>query len=158
MKLNIAKNTLSFSCSKTMLYLRTPKDIWKDLTTKYDFTLDACASDDNHLIDKYYTIENSCLDKDWTAEVVYLHPLFDRHIGKFVKKAFESKCLTIMLLPASTHTKYFHNYIYKNPKCKIDFLEKPVKGFKFGKDDGTEDDETRIGYIKALMIIEMDNR
>jgi site-specific DNA-methyltransferase (adenine-specific) len=108
MKRVISKNTLSFSTSKVMKYLRTPKDIWEQLTKEFDFTIDACASDENHLLPKYYTKDNSCLDKDWTGEVVYCHPLFDMHIGNFVKKCYESKCTSVMLLPASTHTRYFH--------------------------------------------------
>jgi phage N-6-adenine-methyltransferase len=157
MKENIAKNTLSFSCSKKMKFLRTPPNIWKMLNEKYNFTLDACASKDNHLVKKFYTKENSCLDKDWTNEVVYLHPLFDTKIGNFVKKAYEEKCKTVMLLPASTHTRYFHKYLYKKKNVKIEFLEKPKNGFRFGNDDGSVDDGKGIGYIKSLMIIEMDN-
>jgi phage N-6-adenine-methyltransferase len=153
MKRVIQKNTLSFSTSKTMQYLRTPIDIWKSLTDEFEFTLDACASDDNHLLPKYYTKDNSCLDKDWTNEVVYCHPLFDIYIGKFVEKAYKEKATTVMLLPASTHTRYFHKYCYKNPRCEIRFLEKPSKGFRFGKDDGSEDDGKSIGYIKPLMIL-----
>ena len=88
---NVAKNTLSFSCSKIMKYLRTPIDIWKELSNEFEFTCDMCASDENHLLDKYYTINNSALDKDWNNEIGYVHPLFDSKIGKFVKKAYESK-------------------------------------------------------------------
>lgn len=153
MKRTINKNTLSFSTSKVMKYLRTPPDIWEQLTKEFNFTLDACASDENHLLPKYYTKDNSCLDKDWTGEVVYCHPMFDIYIPKFVKKCAEEKSTNVMLLPASTHTKYFHQYCYHNPKCEIRFLEKPVKGFRFGHDDGTEDDPKSIGYIKPLMIL-----
>lgn len=153
MKRNVAKNTLSFSTSKSMQFLRTPTDIWENLKKEFNFTLDACASDENHLLPKYYTKDNSCLDKDWNEEIVYLHPLFDMHIGKFVEKAFNSKCNTVMLLPASTHTRYFHKYIYHNPRAEIRFLEKPNKGFRFLKDDGTADDLNKIGYIKPLMIV-----
>jgi hypothetical protein len=158
MKQNIAKNTLSFSCSKKMKYLRTPKDIWESLKEEFDFTCDMCASDENHLLDKYYTAEDSALDKDWNNEVGYIHPLFDGKIGKFVEKASESKGLFVFLLPASTHTKYFHDYLYKRDNVEIRFLRKPVKGFRFGNDDGSIDDENSIGYIKPLMICIMDNR
>ena len=153
MKRNIAKNTLSFSCSKSMKYLRTPTGIWEDLTDEFDFTLDACASDENHLLPKYYTKEDDCLIQDWTGETVYCHPMFDSKIGKYVEKAYNSKCLTVMLLPASTHTRYFHRFIYHNPRCEYRFLEKPNKGFRFLKDDGSPDDLTSIGYIKPLMIV-----
>ena len=53
------KKNLSFSAVK-MKYLRTPKDIWEDLKKEFKFTVDCCASDQNHLLPKYYTIENSC--------------------------------------------------------------------------------------------------
>ena len=136
-----------------MQYLRTPPDIWKELNDEFEFSVDACASDQNHLCDKYYTKENSCLDKDWTNEKVYCHPLFDIYIGKFVEKAANEKCLTVMLLPSSTHTRYFHKFIYKKPNVEVRFLEKPVKGFRFGKDDGSPDDGISIGYIKPLMVV-----
>ena len=36
----IAKNTLSFSCSKSMKYLRCPPNIWEELSTEFNFTID----------------------------------------------------------------------------------------------------------------------
>ena len=159
MKRNVSKQTLSFSTSKSMKHIRTPKDIWTNLIKEFNFTLDACASDNNHLLPKYYTKEQDCLKQNWTGEIVYLHPLFDMHIGKFVEKAFNSKCTTIMLLPSSTHTRYFHKFIWdkenNTPKegVEVRFLEKPNKGFRFLHDDGSEDDVTKIGYIKPLMIV-----
>jgi site-specific DNA-methyltransferase (adenine-specific) len=144
-----------------MQFLRTPIDIWANLSKEFQFTLDACASDRNHLLPKYYTEQTDCLKQDWTGEVVYLHPLFDMHIGKFVEKAFNSKCLTVMLLPSSTHTRYFHKFIWDKENNKprknveVRFLEKPNKGFNFGNDDGTitEIPKGKVGYIKPLMII-----
>lgn len=158
MKEVIQKNTLSFSCSKKMKFLRTPKDIWENLSKEFNFTCDMCASDKNHLVDKYYTIDNSALDKDWNGEIGYIHPLFDGKIGKFVEKAHNSTGLFVFLLPASTHTRYFHNYFYKRDNVEIRFLEKPNKGFRFGNDDGSDHDPNSIGYIKPLMICIMDNR
>jgi site-specific DNA-methyltransferase (adenine-specific) len=141
-----------------MKYLRTPTDIWQMIQKEFEPTVDVCASDANHLCEKYYTIETDGLKQDWTGEVVYCHPLFDIYIHKWVAKAFNSKCKTVMLIPASTHTRYFHKYIYNNQKCEIRFLEKPTKGFRFGHDDGTEDDEKKIGYIKPLMLVIFNNQ
>jgi phage N-6-adenine-methyltransferase len=157
MKKNINKNTLSFSCSKSMKYLRTPIDIWERLKKEFDFTIDICASDENHLLPRYYTIEDNALTKDWNNEIAYIHPLFDGKIGKFVEKATESKGTFVFLLPASTHTKYFHENFYKKENVEIRFLRKPNKGFRFLNDDGSCDDETKIGYIKPLMICIMIN-
>tara|TARA_R100001244_G_scaffold111389_1_gene82389 strand:+ start:83 stop:565 length:483 start_codon:yes stop_codon:yes gene_type:complete len=153
----IEKNTLSFTCSKSMKYLRTPVDIWETLKNKYDFTIDICASDANHLLPRYYTKENDGLKHSWDGEIAYVHPLFDGKIGKFVEKASKSKGTFVFLLPASVHTKYFHDYFYKKPNVEIEFLRKPVKGFRFLNDDGSADDQTSIGYIKALMICVMRN-
>ena len=153
MKRIIAKNTLSFTCSKSMKFIRTPKDTWKNLKKEFNFTIDVCASKKNHLLPRYYTEKENGLEQDWTGEIVYCHPMFDMFIGKWAKKAYESKCLTVMLLPASTHTRYFHKYIYKNPKCEIRFLEKPNKGFRFLTEDGDEGDPKKVGYIKPLMIV-----
>ena len=159
MKRNVSKQTLGFSTSKSMQYLRTPIDIWETLSKEFKFTLDACASKDNHLIDKYYTLEDNCLIQDWTNEVVYCHPLFDMHIGKFVEKCANSKCTSVMLLPSSTHTRYFHQFIWNKELNKtkknveVRFLEKPNKGFRFLKDDGSADNPSKIGYIKPLMIV-----
>ena len=161
MKRTIAKNTLSFMTSKSYKFIRTPLDIWEQLTNDFKFTIDACASDDNHLLPKYYTKENSCLDKDWTGEVVYCHPMFDMHIGRFVEKCATEKCLSVMLIPASTHTRYFHNYIYNKKTNKfrknveVRFLEKPNRGFNFGHEDGTFEKikNGKVGYIKPLMVV-----
>jgi len=154
---NVSKQTLSFTCSKTMKYLRCPTDIWTELSKEFDFTIDICASDDNHLLPRYYTIEQNALLQDWDGEVGFVHPLFDSKIGRFVEKAANSKGTFVFLLPASTHTKYFHEFFYNKPNVEIRFLRKPNKGFRFGHDDGTEDDPTKIGYIKPLMICVMRN-
>ena len=148
------KSNLSFSCSKVMKYLRTPENIWAPLSKEFEFTVDICASDENHLLPKYYTKENDALKQSWENEIAYIHPMFDSKIGKFVEKAYHTKNFTgVCLLPAGTHTKYFHEFINNNPKCEVRFLKKPPKGFHFGHDNGSEDDPNTIGYIKPLMIV-----
>tara|TARA_R110000824_G_scaffold42111_1_gene124424 strand:- start:535 stop:960 length:426 start_codon:yes stop_codon:yes gene_type:complete len=140
-----------------MKFLRTPIDIWDKLNKEFLFTCDMCSSDDNHLVDKYYTIENSCLNANWDNEIGYVHPLFDSKIGKFVEKATKHIGTFVFLLPASTHTKYFHEFLYKKPNVEIRFLRKPLNGFRFGNDDGTIDDGKGMGYIKSLMVCIMVN-
>jgi len=142
----IAKNTLSFSCSKSMRWIRTPTHIWQKLSKEFNFSVDVCASDQNHLLPKYYTKEIDALKQNWDGEIAYVHPMFDQFIPKFVEKASKSKGTFVFLLPASTHTKYFHDYFYQKSNVEIRFLKKPVKGFRFLHDDGSCDDLTTIGY------------
>ena len=90
-----------------MKWIRTPKVIWDELSKEFNFTVDACASDKNYLVPKYWTVNNSALDKNWDGEIVYCHPMYDINIPKFIKKAVNSKCLSVFLLPASTNASTF---------------------------------------------------
>ena len=68
-----------------MKWIRTPKEIWENLNKEFNFTVDACASDKNHLVPKYWTKDNSALEKNWDGEIVYCHPMYDINIPKFLK-------------------------------------------------------------------------
>tara|TARA_R100000664_G_C2654480_1_gene73564 strand:- start:85 stop:555 length:471 start_codon:yes stop_codon:yes gene_type:complete len=140
-----------------MKWIRTPKSIWSSLIKEFSFTVDACASDKNHLLSKYWTEKNSALNKNWDNEIVYCHPMYDINIPKFIKKAIESKCITVFLLPASTNAEYFHKYLYKKDNVDIRFLprEKGGNGYKFFSDDN---EDPKTGYLRPLMIVVIDNR
>ena len=153
-------NIMAKDKSKNVLkmeYVSTPNVIWDQLKEKYNFTVDACASDKNHLLSKYWTKKNSALDKNWDNEIVYCHPMYDINIPKFIKKAIESKCITVFLLPASTNAEYFHKYLYKKDNVDIRFLprEKGGNGYKFFSDDN---DDPKTGYLRPLMVVVIDNR
>lgn len=143
-------------------YIRTPKIIWDKLIKEFEFTVDACASDKNALLPKYWTKEDSALDHSWDGEIVYCHPMFDNNIPKFVKKAIESKCVTVFLLPSSTNSVYFHKYFWDSltntPRNNIEvrFLPKPAgqHGLKFLTEDNVE---PKFGYLKALMVVIVNN-
>ena len=139
-----------------MKWIRTPKVIWESLSNEFNFTVDACASDKNHLVPKYWTKENSALDNNWNGEVIYCHPMYDSKIPKFIKKAIDSKCLSVFLLPASTNAIYFHKYLYKKPNVEIRFLPrtKSNTGYKMLSDDN---EEPKFGYIRPLMIVIINN-
>ena len=91
MKKNINKNTLSFSCSKSMKYLRTPIDIWERLKKEFDFTIDICASDENHLLPRYYTIEDNALTKQQKAKEHLFFYYQHQHILNIFTKIFIKK-------------------------------------------------------------------
>ena len=145
-----------------MEYVRTPVEIWQQISVEFNFTVDACASNKNHLLPKYWTKENSALEQNWDGEVVYCHPMYDVNIPKFVAKAVSSKCTTVFLLPAGTNAKYFHKYFWcskcHKPKANIQirFLEKMdhLNGFKMATDDGVMPDR---GYLRPLMIVIVSN-
>lgn len=116
-------NELFFS-SKTDDWA-TPQSFFDKLNSEFQFTLDPCADEFNHKCDKYFTKDDNGLDQDWGGECVFCNPPYGRKIPKWVEKSFvEAKkphTCVVMLIPARTDTKYFHQYIYiNNPTWKFD--------------------------------------
>lgn len=111
----------------------TPVDFYNNLNDEFHFTLDPCSNDENHKCDKYFTVDDDGLSKDWSGETVYMNPPYGRgEIDKWVKKASEESAKentqVVALIPASTDTRWFHEYVYNKAK-EIRF----VKGrLKFG--------------------------
>ena len=100
---------------------KTPQYIYEPLNKIYRFDFDPCPL--YHNIDKW-----DGLLVEW-GERNFINPPYSRNLKEaFIKKAYlESKKgkLCIMLLPVSTSTKIFHEYIYN--KAKIRFLKGRVK-------------------------------
>lgn len=61
----------------------TPQDLYDRLDAEFHFTLDPCATDDNHKCDRYCTKETDGLSLDWGGADSILQPsLFqDRYLG-----------------------------------------------------------------------------
>ena len=127
---------------------QTPKWLFDVFNDHFNFEIDVCADDQNHLCEKYFTEENSCLDQDW-SEYNFMNPPYGRQISKFVEKAFEqwkkNKYTTVALLPARTDTKWFHDYIYQHAGMCF------IKGrLKFG---GDERSETGCAPFPSMIVI-----
>lgn len=107
----------------------TPQALFDELDKEFHFDLDPCADDENHKCSVYFTKEQNGLTKDWSGYRVFCNPPYGREIGLWVKKCFEHGCvnngLAVMLIPARTDTKWFHNYIYK--KAEIRFIKGRIK-------------------------------
>lgn len=106
----------------------TPQEFYDALNAEFGFTLDPCASDTNHKCEKYYTKEQNGLAQDWGTETVFCNPPYGRTIGDWVAKsseAAENGALVVMLVPARTDTRWFHDYIYG--KAGIRFIKGRLK-------------------------------
>lgn len=114
----------------------TPQQFFDELDAEFHFVLDAVATHQNSKCKRCFTPEDDGLIQNWDmGGAVYCNPPYGKEIGLWVKKAYEEaqKGTTIvMLIPARTDTKYFHEYIYH--KAEIRF----VKGrLKFTDENGT---------------------
>lgn len=115
-------NEVMFS-SKTDLW-ETPQDFFDDLNREFGFEVDVCALPSNAKCKKFFSPSDDGLVQEWKG-VCWCNPPYGREIGKWVKKAYESNATTVLLLPARTDTKWFHDYIYG--KAEIRFIKGRLK-------------------------------
>lgn len=101
---------------------KTPKYIYDKLDLEFNFDFDPCPY--QHNLSKW-----DGLKIDW-GKSNFINPPYSRKLKElFVKKAIEQSKqnkLCVMLLPVSTSTVLFHDYILPNKK-EIRFIRKRIK-------------------------------
>ena len=116
------KTDVIFS-SKTDLW-STPQWLFDELNAEFHFDLDPCADDQNHQCAEYFTKEQDGLAQNWKGHTVFCNPPYGRIIGKWVEKCYreslQDNTTLVMLVPARTDTKWFHEFVYD--KAEIRFL------------------------------------
>ena len=106
----------------------TPQPFFDELNKEFGFELDVCANDQNHKCERYFTKEQDGLQMDWGGDIIWCNPPYGREIGKWVARCAKHNNTAVMLLPARTDTRWFHDYIYGNAEIRF------IKGrLKFGQ-------------------------
>lgn len=108
--------------SKKSIEWETPQKFFDKLDEEFHFTLDPCSTDENAKCTKHYTIEQDGLKQDWTGEIVYCNPPYGREMPLWIKKCydhFKSGGTAVLLIPARTDTKAFHDYIYGQAEIRF---------------------------------------
>lgn len=101
------------------------------------FDLDPAATPENAKAQKFYTKEDDGLIQPWFGNV-FCNPPYGRGLGKWVKKAFDEvvseRCATAtLLIPASTSTRWFHEYAHQG---WVWFVKGRIKFIMPGKKNG----------------------
>lgn len=112
----------------------TPQDFFDEINREFGFSLDVCALPENAKTTRYYTPEQDGLTQPWEG-VVWCNPPYGRQIGKWVERAAlaaKAGAVVVMLLPARTDTKWFHEYIYGVNNAE--FFADMARAFLFDKD------------------------
>lgn len=93
----------------------TPQDLFDRLNEEFHFDLDVCANETNHKCALYYDQNQDGLKMPWKNHIVWCNPPYGREIGKWVHAAKQEHMTNgttiVMLLPARTDTKWFHEDI-----------------------------------------------
>ena len=119
-------NTVLFS-SKTDLW-STPQFLFDKLNDEYHFTLDVCALPNNAKCALYYTPSDDGLLQSWSGHICWCNPPYGHGIHKWIEKAYHESLhhtRIVMLLPARTDTKWFHDYILN--KAQLTFIRGRLK-------------------------------
>lgn len=119
-------NTDVMFSSKTDLW-ETPQSFFDELDREFHFDLDVCALPENAKCVRYYTPEQDGLSQPWKG-VCWCNPPYGRKIGSWVLRGFFASAegaTVVMLLPARTDTKWFHEYIYG--KAEVRFIKGRLK-------------------------------
>lgn len=92
----------------------TPQWLFDRLNERFKFKMDLAASGKNKLCDKYFSEKDNGLELTWPKGWSWCNPPYGKSLIYWAKKAYEQSeegrdC--IMLLPARTDTKWFHQYI-----------------------------------------------
>ena len=100
----------------------TPQSIFDELDSEFHFTLDPCATDQNHKCMLYYTQNEDGLLQDWGGQRVFCNPPYSQ-IATWVEKAYreggKDKTVVVLLIPSRTDTRYFHNFIYQRAEIRF---------------------------------------
>ena len=110
----------------------TPQDLFDQLHAIHNFTLDVAASTTNHKTPQWCGLDNPNTEMrdglawSWANNRVWCNPPYGRQIKDWVKKAHEESkhAEIVMLLPARTDTKWFHDYAIHH---KVTFIRGRLK-------------------------------
>lgn len=102
----------------------TPKDFYDKLNEEFNFDFDPCPLNESQIMP-----DKDGLLIEW-GQRNFINPPYSRNLKEaFVIKAIEESKkgkLCVMLLPVSTSTKLFHDYILPNAK-DIRFIKGRIK-------------------------------
>ena len=130
----------------------TPQDFFDKLNWRFGpFDLDPCAASSNTKCINFFSEDQDGLLQNWEGYTAFVNPPYGRGIDKWIQKGYEESrkqhTKVVMLIPARTDTKYWHQYIMKADEVYF------VKGrLKFG------DSTNSAPFPSAVVVFEGTNK
>jgi len=109
----------------------TPQNLFDKLNDEFNFTLDVCAEKETAKCENYYTKEDNSLTKDWDQNICWANIPYGRGMYTWIEKIYKQNkiknTVIVLLIPARTDTKYWHDFVMKASEIRF------IKGrLKFG--------------------------
>lgn len=124
----------------------TPIDLFEALNSEFGFTIDAAATSENAKLPRYFTQSDDGLSKSWKGERVWCNPPYGREIGRWIEKAATCDAdLVVLLIPARTDTKAWHEFILN--KAEVRFIRGRLKFTKSGGGKESSSVSVRTGRV-----------
>lgn len=126
-----ANHSMEVMTSSKDMTWATPQKWFDYLDLEFGFTLDPCCWPETAKCKKFFTPETDGLAQSWADERVFMNPPYGRHIGAWMKKAYESArddgALVVCFVPARVDTDWWHRYAAKAtdirfPKGRVTFV------------------------------------
>jgi phage N-6-adenine-methyltransferase len=108
----------------------TPRDLFDKLNAVYQFYQDVAASSTNHLCDEWLGLDHpeehkrDGLTGAWMGHV-FCNPPYGKGIADWVARASQHPDLVVLLLPARTDTRWFHDLVLGN--ANVEFIKGRLK-------------------------------
>ena len=108
------------------MYRCTPQDFYDELNREFSFVLNPAATEKTERFKHFFSPETDGLTQSWDfGGAVFCDPPYGCENGKWVEKAYKKYLVIeypiVLLIPARTDTKYFHEFIYW--KAEIRFIK-----------------------------------
>jgi phage N-6-adenine-methyltransferase len=103
----------------------TPQEMFDRLDAEFHFDVDLAANATNAKCLEFYTENDNTLNITWDG-IGWLNPPYGATAGKlsdWVKKSYnetrKKSCTVVMLIPARTNTRWFHDYCMKADELRF---------------------------------------
>ncbi|TFD51977.1 adenine methyltransferase [Cryobacterium sp. Hh11] len=99
----------------------TEQAFFDQVNREFGFTVDVAADKNNAKCDRFYDIDSDGLMQDWDGETVWCNPPYGDRIKDWMYKAATSEATTVLLVPARTDVKWFHEIVL--PRAEVRFIK-----------------------------------
>lgn len=106
----------------------TPQDLFDTYNAEFNFDMDVSANEENAKVPNFLSKDKNALIHPW-GKSNWCNPPYSL-VKEFCRKAIAEQSngnLTVMLVPARTDGKYFHDYCYNKPNVELRFLKGRLK-------------------------------
>ena len=102
----------------------TPQTFFDTINAEFSFTLDVCALQENTKCTEFYSPEQNGLTQEWRG-TCWCNPPYSQ-LREWITKArqeAEKGATVVMLIPARTDTRAWHEHIFGNPNVEVRFIK-----------------------------------